>query len=327
MSFSRGEAGKPISWPTAAQGDILTVASLMYPSTVAGESESIATPDGVVLISQTCDLVQDRERVLVAPLIAVAPSELVNIKKGRKPLLLAVGSRLEKVANLEMLLSIPREALSGALVAEQTFEERTGTRVAELSSRIARAVARFAFPDEVHDALKRLHRKIVDGYSKSTHFASVLELIDEFRVACDAWDSPQRNMSIYAVIPARYLPAADLRPLGWEWTPTTVTGLKNNAERPNDLSLERISELLLANLQSENDSAVVELWDRWARLLHGNALPAPSNEVASVILEAVSGSDFTYDQYVNSGALDFSVLSMTESVPSASSPPAVADPR
>ena len=55
------------------------------------DPEQVETPNGVVLMSQTCDLVQDRERVLVAPVSAVSTSVMSAVRKGAKPLLIPVG--------------------------------------------------------------------------------------------------------------------------------------------------------------------------------------------------------------------------------------------
>lgn len=311
MTEGRGGIGEPVVWRTAAQGDILAVEKLPYLGEDGERIDYFETDEGVVLVSQTCDLVQNRERVLVAPLVGASDADIAHIKKGRKPLLLVVGAAEDKVADLERIQSVPRAALEGTVVIDQTFEARTGEEVARLAARIARAVSRFAFPDEVHDALKRLHRKISDSYSKSTSFARVLGLIDDFRVSCDDWNAPGRVLAIHAVVPTKFLPAADMRPPDWKWSAETVDALKQ-AERPHDLSLERLSDLLLSNLESENDSAIVAIWDLWGQSLQRGVLPEPSDEVAEITLEAISGSDFTYDQYVESGALDFSVLSMSE---------------
>lgn len=312
MSPDRGGLGEPVEWKRAAQGDILDLPHLEY-WVGDGGTEQFETPLGVVLLSQTCDLVQERARVLIAPVAECSPSLMSQVRKGGKPLLIAIGSDPDRVTDLERILSVPRSLLSGSKVLSHFVQERSGEEADRLSARIGRGLYRFAFPDPVHDALGKLKKKIVDGYVKETSFANVLHAVDEFRISCSEWEAPGRALVITALVPQSHLPPADMRDPSWKWGPSTVAGLKNNSEMPLHLDLERVSQLILANIEKDNDAAVVALWELWVEKLADSVLPEPDAEVASISLEATSDMEYTFARYKSSEALDFSTLSNSAS--------------
>jgi hypothetical protein len=307
MSPDRGGLGGAIDWRAAAQGDVLHLDHLNYWGG-NGNNERVATPNGVALLSQTCDLVQDRERVIVAPVSESSAAEMSHVRRGAKPLLVAIGPGPNHVVNLERMISVPRSLLGDAVVLHHSVQERSGEAADRLSARIGRGLYRFAFPDAVHDALSRMQKKIAEGYSKNTRFADVLHLIDEFRISCSAWEAANRNLMITAIIPEQYLPHADSRHESWAWGTDTVSGLKNG-ESSDTTSVERVSQLILANIEAENDAALVVLWELWVDRLSKAVLPGPTTEVSSIFIEALSDVEYTYKQHKASETLDFSVLS------------------
>lgn len=307
MSPDRGGLGSAVNWRAAAQGDVLHLDHLIYWAG-SGDKERVETPHGVVLLSQTCDLVQDRERVIIAPVSESSSAEMSHVKRGAKPLLVAIGSGPNHVANLERMISVPRSLLGDAVVVYHSVQERSGEEADRLSARIGRGLYRFAFPDAVHDALSKMQKKIAEGYSKNTSFAAVLRLIDEFRISCPAWEVAKRDLVITAVVPEEYLPHADAREESWEWGTGTVSGLKNS-EQPMTAAIERVSQLILGNVTAQNDAALVVLWELWVERLGEAVLPGPTAEVASIKVEVSSDVEYTYKQHKSSETLDFSVLS------------------
>ncbi len=308
MTSGRTPIGDLIDWKGAAQGDVVALAKLVYWTGADGDYESFDTPHGVVLLSQTCDLVQNRERVLVAPVIELDASTMKQVRKGKKPLHVEVGSSHDRVADIERMVSLPRAALAEAVVAEHSVDERSGEDADRLSARIGRALYRYAFPDEVHDALRKFNRKITDGYGKETAFAKVLGMVDEMRISCPNWGLPGRALRIHAIVPGKLLPPADMVPTGWEWSDQTVTGVHPSEKEPQ-VNLERASELILLNIGSSNDAALVRLWAVWTDQLDKVIDHKSSAEVASITIETVSGAEFTWDDFKASETLDFSILS------------------
>lgn len=233
-----------------------------------------------------------------------------EVVRGRKPLLILVGSRKNFVADLEQITSISRAALSTTKIIDRTCGEQSGKAASELAARIGRAFLRFAFPDEVHHSLKKLHKKVYDGYTKNTQFAAVLALIEEFRIACNDWGQKDRNLTVYVIVPSLYLPPVDMRPDDWTWSAESVSGIQRGT-RAQDLSLERISHLIMENAATGNDSALVELWALWGEALRSGCLNYSDSEVSSIQLEVLSTSELSYEAYTASEPLDFSALSLT----------------
>lgn len=312
MSVEGRDSDSLLEWSAAAQGDIVELSRLGYWSEVeGGKVEYFDTPDGVVLVSQTCDLVQTatKDRVLVAPIVACSPAEISQIKKGQRPLRILVGSSLNRVADLERVTSVSRAALAGLKVLDRTSNEQSGKEAAQLAARIGRGFSRFAFPNEVHEALRKLQRKVSDGYSKQTKFATILGRVEEFRVACSDWNRPGRNLVVYVLVPSDFLPPADMKPDDWVWSTQNVTGSRSGM-RPQDLDLEMLSDLILQNTVADNDSALVELWRWWGEALSKGWLGHSDDQVSSIELEVVSMAEFSYETYVETEALDFSTLSL-----------------
>lgn len=309
MTLNAEAAEGVVVWAEAAQGDVLDVTCVPM---LSGDGTIIMqdTPHGVVLISQTCDLVNEGpdDRLLVAPVVECTVDQWSNVRRGQTPLLVAVGKSERFAADLQQIVSLPRATLSNARTLEKTCDSQSGREAAELGKRIARAFARFAFPDEVVRALNPLRKKVVNAYSKSTNLARVLQAIREFRVACEDWSASERELLVHVIVPSDVLPSSEDRPSGWSFGAATVSGL-NPSERPDHLSLERLSELILLNLENGNDAAVVDLWRLWGDKISAEYLGSLGPGVASVELAVVSGADLKYDDYERSEALDFSTLS------------------
>ncbi|GFK19180.1 hypothetical protein [Corynebacterium glutamicum] len=309
--MTRIARGEILDWKKAAQGDVIEIDYISYWDDSPDSLERVDTPYGVVLISQTCDLVWDtKERVLVAPVKRPSDEELSHIRKGKKPLDILVGEDGKSVANLERVISVPKTILNGKRILDITSKDVSGKAASELAARIGRGFSRFAFPDGVHESLRKLQKKVTEGYRKNTHFASTLQLLDEFRVACDDWNAVQRNLEIFIIVPTDFLPPADVVSDDWSWSKHSVNGMKAYTS-PEHLDLEEVSRLILVNQEAENESAVVFLWNLWGERLYSNYLTYRDEDVASIELEVISAAELTYERYVQSEALDFSTLSLS----------------
>ena len=312
-------SSSPVAWSGAAQGDILALDELHYVEGASGPPTVYHPEVGVALISQTCDLVRgsSADRVLVAPVRQLGDSvEQSAVKNGQKPLLVLVGEQLDRVAELDRMVSVPRSRLEGLRVIERTCAMQSGQDAALLAARIARATSRFAFPDLVHEALRRLQKKVLQGYGKDTSFARTLDLVDEFRVASSNWEEPASDLTLYVIVGADALPDAATVPRDWTWRQSTVHGLKPS-EQPSQVTLERVSQLILHNLAKRNDAALVGLWRRWQELIQVEYLDRDSDDLGSVELVVISGEDLKYSVFVTTQPLDFSTLSLLTKEPGA----------
>src|SRR5689334_21013023 len=78
-------SGLPISRDveTFRQGDVLDIPSLVVEWNTQGR---VPCPDGVVIVSQTCDVVRTSSaEVQAAPVVSLSRNEASNVKSGRQP--------------------------------------------------------------------------------------------------------------------------------------------------------------------------------------------------------------------------------------------------
>lgn len=112
------------------------------------------------------------------------------------------------------------------------------------------------------------------------------------------------KLSIYALVPADYLPSQDSQSEDWSWSVDTVLGI-NQSMRPQELDLETLSKLIVVNAAGSNDSALVDLWWRWGERLRADLLDYSDDEVSVIEFEALSASDMTYERLLTTEVIDF----------------------
>lgn len=296
------------------QGDVVGLRHLSLPGT-GDASEIMETPDGIAILSQTCDVVQpSKERCLVAPVV-VDPSDgaLSSARKGQKPLHLYLQSSAAEptrcLADMEYAVSIPKAALAGLPIIARYVEQTSGSAARALAWRVGRAFSRFPFPDEVYPAFSKLRRKAQDkAGSAESNFGRVLGLVEDLRVSADQWSNAARNLTLYIVVPEELLITPDDVDPGWVWSPERVVGLRAN-EPETGLSIDRVGELILANLDADK-SSLVHLWRLFGETVQAKLLsPMLNHEVATFEVVVLSDSEMTFRQYNQTESLDLEVLS------------------
>lgn len=282
-------------------------------------STALLTPLGVVVLSQTCDIVQrSKSYCLVAPVIATSdnngdPGLISSARKGRAPLhlYLITADDVEMVADIGKLASVPKKLLERRRLIWPGPDQAHGQRARQLGDRISRAFDRFPFPDEVYPSFRKLREKIQKSAGRNGAFAQVLEMINELRISADQWSKPGRHLTLYCLVDDGVLVDEEYEDPGWVWSPTNVRGLKLG-EKANELSLTRVCELLLLNLGE--DDAAAELWRRFEEAVQKELLEVGINEEVAVFDVAVlSESQMTYKEYKRTESLDLEVLSHSTS--------------
>lgn len=295
------------------QGDIVSVESLAIPN-VEGGSDSLPTPAGVAVISQTCDIVQSgKKRCLVAPVLS-SPDEdcLTDARKGRRPLHLLLrpdgdGSR-PCVADIEMAVSIPKERLHGQLILARGVGEDSLDATRAVAWRIGRAFSRFAFPDEVYPVFQRLRSNAQSKIGTPSPLGQVLDAVLDLRVAADQWSYPGRALTLYVILPSQSLISPDEVDPNWKWGDGRVSGLKNKNEDP-PANLNRTCELIQAN-EGGDPSTLEYLWRLFGRHLQEQLLtPALNEDVSEFEVIVLSDVDMTLRDYRGTESLDLEVLS------------------
>lgn len=295
------------------QGDVVALRRIPMPG-AGGESEVVDAPGGVAILSQTCDVVQPgKARCLVAPVVS-DPSDgaFSSARKGQKPLHLYLESSAADptrcIADMERALSIPKATLVGLPIIARYVDEASGRTARSVAWRVGRAFSRFPFPDEVYPAFAKLRRQAQDKAGSAGNFGRVLDLVEDLRVSADQWSGPGRHLTLYIVVAEeRLIPPDDIDP-GWHWSPTRVASLRVG-EEASGLSLDRVSELILANLDGDR-SSLAHLWRILGETIQANLLaPMLSDEVASFDVVVLADSEMTFRQYQRTESLDLEVLS------------------
>ncbi len=267
-------------------------------------------PTEVVILSQTCDVVQRSKLFcLVAPMIKASPAEASAARSGKSPLLLYLedpDTRDVRIADIGRAFSLAKDELCLGEVVSRTATSASGHTGRRLAARIGRTFSRFPFPDEVHQVFSRLQARLRDKAGTAGNLGQVLDRVCELRVASDQWESPRRQLRLFIIVPSELLiPDEDADPM---WTWGQVHG-RRPQDSLADITLDRVCDLLLANIDSSPTSAL-HLWREFGAKLHSTYIaPHLDNEVASVEVDVMSDLEFSYRDMQNSEALDLETLS------------------
>lgn len=151
------------------------------------------TPHGVVVISQTCDIVQaTRTNALLAPLTYLDDANARNARDGKWPQYVPLPAISDLAfADLEVIGTITKERLT-------TLQRKPGVlgdgAVRRFGRDIGRRFSRFAFPEEVVPYLKPLEEIIGKASRREeSSLGPLLPDIAEIRVeATHGWSPPYR---------------------------------------------------------------------------------------------------------------------------------------
>lgn len=266
----------------------------------------------IAIISQTCDVRNSKRKfVSIAPIVSVDKNDQSNIKKGRKPLFIAVGAESHLAANMERVISVPREQLLGSEKVGETVANASGSDASSLSNRIGRAFSRAALPDEVNIVLGKFSSKLRDKYFKSSRVAAALDLLIDIRVGCSNWNEPQRQLTLYLLLPKELLTSADFIDKDWRWGNDKIGEFDSATKKLDELDLEQIASLICDSARIETPLGMkYALWESYADHLFDQYISSELNqEVRSVEFEILSSLDFTFDEYLKTESLEFTALS------------------
>lgn len=209
----RDQAGRAQVAPATAaacrdrrQGDIVHTSSLpvIEPD---GSVRQHPTPEGAVLLSQTCDVVQpDRLTVVAAPLVRLSGDELTQATRGTRPRYVAVPAvGTDTFADLDIISTLDKDILVRA--SATTGVGLDDMEIRRFGRRVARRFGRFPFPDEVVPWLMPLADVIVSKHDKLTGEALALEQVVELRVeATEGWAIPPYALTLVTIVRAGTLP-------------------------------------------------------------------------------------------------------------------------
>lgn len=167
-------------------------------------TEIVSTADhGLVVLTQTCELVQPCDRrclVKLALLTKIESEEIFNtVRLGMRPRYAVVpslqGERL--VADLDAVMPVEKSVL--ALWPREPgcttdAERRTFAKA------LARKDARFAFPDDFNTGMRKLQDRLGDKHGKQSPEGLALRALQQIRVrAAPSWDADQVTLAFWFI--------------------------------------------------------------------------------------------------------------------------------
>lgn len=149
---------------------------------------------GLVMLSQTCDIVRDcleRQHVVLAPLVKVESDELEDVALLRRPRFIFVpataGDRL--VADLDLHVSVEKAVLAGW---ERTPGLESDGEMQAFSKALVRNATRFPFPDDFVSAAAKLRDRVFSKHNRDSEEGRLLRKLDEIRLrAYPSWDGAE----------------------------------------------------------------------------------------------------------------------------------------
>jgi hypothetical protein len=269
------------------------------------------TPDGAVLISQTCDVVRPREErptVQVAKLVRLQGSMEREAADGRRPRFVEVPNEgtgwfadLEVIGTLDKLALVRLSRCPGVLGDKP---------VRTFAAAVGRRFARFPFPDEITEQTNALIKEVQSKYRKaSSPLGQVLQQVSELRLeARPGWDDPDAVVTLFIICQSGVLPTFDDPPdLPMDLEPW----LQQNAAGVATRTPSEIAERLL-----RASPGSVEAWHLWEQLgrvwAHRCSEARPeggTGRAHEFHAEVLSEDEFTLDHVHSSEIVDVDYLS------------------
>ena len=164
----------------------------------AGPTPVLDAVRGVVMLSQTCDVVRgcrNRPFVEVAPLIEVPGRWVEEIRRLKRPAFAYVpataGERL--VADLDRTMTVEKAIVAGWT---RISGWETDDDLRDFARALARKRSRFAFPDDFVAATRSFQERLTDKHNRQTDEGAHLRALREIRVrAAPSWDDGEVRLS------------------------------------------------------------------------------------------------------------------------------------
>jgi hypothetical protein len=280
--------------------------------TAISEHPLNSMPDGAVVLSQTCDIVQrDRLTVQIAPLVPLSGSMANEARIRRRPQYVPLPNARENLfIDLECLTSVHKNDLVN-VAHEAGVNSQDEAR--KLAQSIGRRFTRFPFPDNVHPWLRPLERVLQTKADRPNSPEGVaLQRVMEIRVeARGKWEDPAPYvLTILIVVEPGTLPYGPR-----DEVPEVSTELSNWL-RDGSGALQRTAGQIADKLRDASPAPEryylwLALGEAWANQCHpgpGEA-EAVMREVDSIDGEVVSADELTMERWWGSEALDLDHLS------------------
>lgn len=148
-----------------------------------GASCLLAEATGLVVVSQTCDIVRDcaeRPFVLVAPVVSLTEPAAGEARRGSRPRFVPLpGLGDDRFADLDLVVTVEKSALVAAEPVRGLPDERSRRRFGD---GVGRVFSRFAFPDDLSLSLRGLVARLRDKHDRNSPEGAALRELEQIRV-------------------------------------------------------------------------------------------------------------------------------------------------
>lgn len=196
------------------QGDILPdIHQISKVSLKEGEAQQVDCPEGVVVVSQTCDALRN-SCIQVAPIVILKGQDAAVSATGRRPRYIPIPRRgVDRFVDLNTICTLDRgpvllQARPSSIESGIT-DERSERLFREA---VGRRFSRFPFPDAVTEWCRPLSDKVARKalHSDTKPEGARLQEITEIRImATSGWDNGPYELELDFVLEADVLPEPD----------------------------------------------------------------------------------------------------------------------
>jgi hypothetical protein len=189
------------------QGDVLEDLAAVVVVGPTGEAVEVAAPLGVVVVSQTCDVVlANRLSVQLAQRVRLGDREASEARDGKRPRyvhLPQIGDR--DFADLDVAMTVSKSHISGLRRRPGVLTDK---EVRRFAGAVARKYGRFPFPDNVTPWLRPLEDVVSSRVRKpNSPEGRVLEEVVELRVeSASGWGSGPFQLTLCVIVKPGVLP-------------------------------------------------------------------------------------------------------------------------
>jgi hypothetical protein len=293
------------------QGDHIPDVDRLSVTASAGSLAPISTPDGAVVISQTCDVVlSSRLTVQLVPLQRLSGAKAEEARDGRWPRyahLPHLGA--DAFADLEIIATVTKPALRGRRHFRGVVEDED---VRRFSLAVGRKFSRFAFPDDVVPWLRPLEEVALSKANRDTKpEGRAFAQVEQLRIESESgWDSPPYQLVLAVIVKPGVLPLfAD------DQLPQMPEPLRGKLYDLNTGALRKTSGEIAEMLDKTSDSIEryflwMSLGEAWAAKCKPKGTVSP--EIARAVTlraEVVSADEYSLARVMRSETLDLDHLS------------------
>ncbi|WP_201027039.1 hypothetical protein [Rhodococcus ruber] len=192
------------------QGDVFELGSLPIVGPQGTMDEP--APLGVVVISQTCDVVQaNRPNVLVAKVVHLDEEAARQAREGLRPRYVhvpALGD--DRFADLEVTATLSKRLIPELRLLDHGVPESDQSAGRKFSTMVGRRFTRFPIPDDIVPWLTELQKFVRSKHKESDRaLGRALNTATQIRIEADNWFAPNASLQLHVIVPRGAVPPFD----------------------------------------------------------------------------------------------------------------------